>query len=84
MQLLDLMYDISDNPSYVMLPRANTRQADNISFATEIVRYDIYQKSPYYVGSNLWSKLSAEIQKKERRNDFKVAIRNLYGNCINL
>ena len=27
-------------------------------FVTEIVNYDIYQKSPYYVGTGLWNKLT--------------------------
>ena len=57
MQLLGSMYDISGNERYVQNPRVHTQQADKITFCTEIEQYDIYRRSPYYVGSNLWSDL---------------------------
>ena len=44
MQLLGLMYDISDNRRYVQNPRVHTRQADKITFHTEIVQYDMYRR----------------------------------------
>ena len=74
-QLLGLMYDISNNPSYVLAPRANTRQADKIMFKTEIVKYDIYQRSPHYVGCNLWNKLPADLQNKMSKGDFRTEVR---------
>ena len=37
LQLLGLMYDVSSNLSYILAPRANTRQADGTAFATDIV-----------------------------------------------
>ena len=79
-QLLGLMYDISKNPSYVLNSRANTRQARKIVFATEIVKYDIYRKSPYYVGCNLWNTLPAEIQMQQSRGNFKIELRRFYRN----
>ena len=37
---------------------ANTRQGDKSIFSTEIVHYDVYRRSPYYVGAALWNKLT--------------------------
>ena len=82
-QLLGLMYDISKNLSYILPPRANTRQADKLMFVTEIVNYDIYQNSPYYVGTRLWNKLKADVQKKQNRGEFKREIKKLYGTRLN-
>ena len=79
MQLLGLMYDISKDPSYVLPLRANTRQADRITFTTEIVKCDTYQKSPFYIGTGLWNKLPADVQKKQSRAEFKTCVRKLYG-----
>ena len=78
--MLSLMYDtcISKNPLYMLAPRANTRQADKIAFVTDIIRYEIYQKSPYYVGCNLWNTLPADIQKMPNLSSFKSEIRKLY------
>ena len=76
------MYDISDNLSYIQPARANTRQAERITFTTEIVKYDIYHISPYYTGTGLWNNLPTETQKKESKCEFKKAIRILYGNQV--
>ena len=78
LQLLGLMYDISNNPSYIVTPRANTRQAEKITFKTDIVSYDIYRRSPYYVGCNLWNTLPVTTQKERSRTAFKSEIRKLY------
>ena len=80
MQLLGLMYDISDNQLYVLMPRANTRQADKIVFSTEIVKYDIYQRSPYYVGCNLWNTLPVIVQKQQTRDKFKTEVKRFLRN----
>ena len=78
------MYDISTNPSYIQTPRANTRQADKITFVTDIVNYDIYQKSPYYVGTELWNKLPVAVQGKASRAEFKTEIKRMYGHHLML
>ena len=76
------MYNISSLLAYILPPRANTRQADKITFVTDRVNYDIYQKSPYYVGTVLWNKLPIAVQKKisYSRNEFKKEVKNSYRN----
>ena len=65
LQLLGLMYDIKDHEPYFHVPLVQTQQAEMITFDTDIVQYDIYKRSPYYVGSKLWNNLPAETQRLE-------------------
>ena len=81
-QLLGLMYDISDNDNYIQVPRAQTRQAEKTVFSTNIVNYDIYKRSPYFTGAALWSKLPVDVQISQNRKVFisRVKLRYTNGN----
>ena len=80
LQLLGLMYDISNDENYIRVSHVHTRQAEKIVFSTDIVQYDIYKRSPYYVGGNIWNNLSLEIQNLPSRKEFKAGIKQRYKN----
>ena len=69
LQLLSLMYDISDNEDYIQIPCVHTWQAERIVFSTDIVQYDIHKWSPYYVGCNLWNTIPLSLYKMLRAGD---------------
>ena len=77
-QLLGLLYDLRGDPRYVKAPTANTRLADKIVFSVERVNYEIYRRSPFYVGQKLWSNLDREIQKSGSKSQFKLRVKSLY------
>ena len=77
-QLLGLLYDLRGDPWYVKAPTANTRLADKIVFSVERVNYEIYRRSPFYVGQKLWSNLDREIQKSGSKSQFKLRVKSLY------
>ena len=76
--LLGLMYDLSKNPELISLPGVNTRQAEKIVFKTDIVHLELYRRSPYYIGTLLWNRLSAELQRQGTKIAYKKEIRRLY------
>ena len=76
--LLGLMYDLSNDPDLISLPGVNTRQAEKVMFNTDIVHLEIYRKSPFYVGTLLWNRLSAELQRQDNKAAYKNEIRRLY------
>ena len=76
--LLGLMFDLSKDPNLISLPGANTRQAEKITFNTDIVHLEIYRRSPFYVGTLLWNRLSAELHRQDRNVAYKNEIRRLY------
>ena len=76
--LLGLMYDLSKNPDLITLPGANTRQAEKVVFKTDIVHLEIYRKSPYYMGTLLWNRLSSELQKQGNKTAYKNDVRRQY------
>ena len=80
LQLLGLMYDIRNVDEFIDIPIVYTRQADKIVFKTDIVHYDIYKRSPYYIGSQLWSNLPKEIQHSQTRLEFKNGVKRFYRN----
>ena len=49
LSLLGLMFDLRKDTDLTIVSDVNTRQADKIVFGTEIVHYNAYQQSPYYI-----------------------------------
>ena len=78
--LLGLMYDMSSTESYINIPLVCTRQAEKVAFKTQIVQYDIYRRSPYYVGSNLWNGFTVEIQNSQSHKEFKSSVKRFFKN----
>ena len=76
--LLGLMYDLSKNPDLITPPGANTRQAEKVVFKTDIVHLEIYRKSPYYMGTLLWNRLSSELQKQGNKTAYKNDVHRQY------
>ena len=77
-QLSNIMFDIRHDRRYVNCPLVQTRQADRVVFKTEIVHYEIYRRSPYYVGRNLWNNLPLELTSCESKIEFKNLLKKLY------
>ena len=76
--LLNTMYDTCCDERYLNVPAVNTRQANKVTFKTEVVHIDVYKNSPYYIGSALWNALHAELQKTESKTSFKAMIHDKY------
>ena len=55
LQLLNIMYDSRTYDTYIKKTAVCTRQADKICFYVNQVQYDIYKRSPYYIGAGLWT-----------------------------
>ena len=51
--LLCVMFDLRTDKDLLSVSIVNTRLADKIVFKTDMVQYDIYKRSPHYVGSQL-------------------------------
>ena len=79
-QLLWLMYVLSKDEKYCRIATRETRSADKIVFKVPTKILPVYDKSPYYIGTKLWNKLSKEIQKKENVHVFKREVERRYRN----
>ena len=55
--LMGVMFDLRKDTNLLSIAAVNTRQAEKTVFKTEIVHYDIYKRSPFYVGTQLWNTL---------------------------
>ena len=76
--LLNLLFDMRTDFRYINPVVANTRQADRITFKTNLVQYDFYKRSPYFIGSSLWNGLPVDLQKSYSKKVFKTGIKALY------
>ena len=75
--LLGLMFDLRKDTDLTVVSDVNTRQADKIVFGNEIVHYNAYRQSPYYIGTLLWNRLT-ELQKSRTKLVFKNEVKKLY------
>ena len=74
-QLLNLMYSLKSNNRFKKECERVTRNVDKYVFHTEIVHKDVYAKSPYFKGVNLWNGLSADLQNQRSGHEFKLSIK---------
>ena len=61
-QILIIMYSLKCNDRFKRPGLRFTRNAELNLFDTDIVHLDIYAKSPYFKGVELWNLLSIDIQ----------------------
>ena len=76
-QLLGLLYDMHSDTRYLRDTIINTRLADRIVFSVDRVNYEIYRRSPYYVGHKLWNNLDMDVQMSKTKSLFKSRIKLL-------
>ena len=76
-QLLGLLYDMRSDTRYLRDTIINTRLADRIVFSVDRVNYEIYRRSPYYVGHKLWNNLDMDVQMSRTKSLFKSRIKLL-------
>ena len=62
LQLMTLIYEYSQQTLYERAPIRNTRRTDKFLFETNRVKFDIYSRSPYYIGSKTWNDLPKHVQ----------------------
>ena len=77
-QSLWLMYIMSQDKTYICVPRRDTRSADKIVFKVPARILPVYEHSPYYQGTKMWNELTSETQKKNNVFAFKKDIKSLF------
>ena len=70
-------YDMRSDTRYLRDTIINTRLADRIVFSVDRVNYEIYRRSPYYVGHKLWNNLDMDVQMSRTKSLFKSRIKLL-------
>ena len=61
-QLLWLMFILSRDDVFIKVPNRVTRSIDKIVFKVPAKILPVYERSPYYVGTNLWNELPVSVQ----------------------
>ena len=72
-----LMYNIYDIVSMTKQPRIilqNTRMATKNNFELEVPNTQLYSRSPYYIGGQIWNKLPKMTQEQKTKERFKRII----------
>ena len=80
--LPNLLHDMSTDVRYICPALVNNRQAHRITFKTNLVQYDIYKRSPYFVGSSLWNNLTNDLQRSDSKIIFKTHQSRTYHYCV--
>ena len=70
LHLMNLMHKYKEHPPRLHENALNTRNADKITFATEVPNRSVYSNSPYYTGAKLWNDLPKLIQSLETKENF--------------
>ena len=55
----------------------NTREADRDNFYVERYQNCKYKNSPYYIGADLWKKLTMDLVQSVTLHQFKYGLRRL-------
>ena len=76
-QLLWLMYVLSRDVEFLNVPNRVTRRMDKIIFKVPAKILPIYERSPFYIGFNLWNELTKVVQESPDVYAFKKEIRKL-------
>ena len=79
LQLLNIMHSLKHNNRYKKPGLRHTRNAERYLFDTDIVHLDIYAKSPYFKGVELWNSIPLDIQNIDDGYSFKNNIRRHLG-----
>ena len=84
-QLLRLMYLLSKDKDFLHVPGRLTRNANRIMFKVQTKINPVYERSPYYIGTQLWNELPRSMQESACIFEFKkVLLRNnkVYRNLL--
>ena len=81
-QLLGLQFLLYKKDTERHVTRANTHSQQKYVFKVDAKIGKKYERSPYYVGTHLWYKLSKDIQSSENVFLFKNKVSRLYK-CYN-
>ena len=57
----------------------NTRTADKFNFQVRRPRTEMYKKSPYYRGVQVWDTLTKEVQDSKNKEVFKSRTKRVFG-----
>ena len=77
-QLLGLQYLLYKKDTDRMITRVNTRSQQKYVFIVDTKIGKKYERSPYYIGTCLWNKMSKTVQDSENLFVFKKKIAHLY------
>ena len=77
-QLLTLMYKLSQDVTNRKIGARNTRNQDKFVFKMDSKIGTTYEKSPFYKGCKLWDKLTKEVQFSNSVTLFKQVIKMQY------
>ena len=80
--LLGVMFDMRGDQNLLIVSEVDTRQDDKVVFKTDIVHYDIYKRSPFYIGTQLWNRLSSELHNLTNKKAYKNDVKRLYLTCV--
>ena len=80
MALLCIMFDLRQSEMYKKQEVRATRATEGYIFDLVIPHTGLYNKSPYYVGANMWNRLPVNIRNMNKKEHFKREIRG----CLNL
>ena len=83
-QLFWLMFVLSRDRTFLRVPNRVTRSADKIVLRVPTRIVPIYEHSPYYIGTKLWSDLPLSTQDSVDVHPFKKEIKRLNRNYVNL
>ena len=81
-QLLRLQFLLYKKDTDSLVTRANTRSQQKYVFKVDAKIGKKYKRSPYYIGTRLWDKLSKDCQESDNIFVFKNKISRLYK-CYN-
>ena len=62
------MFKLAKNPDNIVIPARNTRRHDKRVFHVDSKIGTKYAKSPFYIGTKIWDKLSLKEQYVETMN----------------
>ena len=70
-----IMYDLCQNGMYEKKPIRATRAAEGYIFDQSVPNIGVYASSPYYMGANMWNLLPVNIQKMNKKEQFKYELK---------
>ena len=76
-QLMSIIYDIAPSYQQDIIALHNTRTAAKNNIKIGLANTQIYTRSPYYVGGQVWNSLPKQTQELKTKKQFKGAISNL-------
>ena len=76
-QLLGILYDVAPTSQQDRVILHNTRTATKYNVELSIANTQLYTRSPYYVGGQIWNNLPRLTQELKPKEQFKRAISNI-------